>query len=313
MTEKSLPEVIGDAITATSEAEKEKWKTAGKAVDAASGLGRFLEKVFGPLLEQLGGMAGDRVRFWRMLQTQRFASRYDAIVKARQIPESELKALPLSQSLPILEAASMEESDEVQDLWASLLASAMDTRSGVSVKKPYIAILREIGPAEAALLHVLFQFGRDRTVKMQDLDGLAKRLNAIAEERWRKYSKEDSLSALSNLRRLGCVSPDIKPPDLQNLIRRIEFRDMSGGSFGRPPEVNSIDPEKLQRLVQWILDCMESVAGAKETALPNAVPLMNLHTGSQIGKIPVPEFGLTLTPLGWDLMNACFGNAKVER
>lgn len=161
MTEKSLPEAIGDAVTATSEAEKEKWKAIGKGIDAGSGLGKFFEKVFGPALEQLGGIAGDRVAFWRLLQARKLASRYDAVVKDRQIPEAELKALPLSQSVPLLEAASMEDSDEVQELWANLLASAMDMRSGVSMKKVYIAILKEIGPAEAALLQVLFQFGPD--------------------------------------------------------------------------------------------------------------------------------------------------------
>ncbi len=95
------------------------------------------------------------------MQARKLATRFEATVSARQIPEAELKTPPLSQSAPLLEPASMEESEEVQDLWA------MDMRSGVSIKKAYIAILKEIGLADATLLDVLFRFGPERTVKLE--------------------------------------------------------------------------------------------------------------------------------------------------
>jgi len=60
-------------------------------------------------------------------------------------------------ALPILEQASLEECDELQDLWASLLTSAVDPNFDGSVRTAYIDILKQVEVMDVHILQAVYR------------------------------------------------------------------------------------------------------------------------------------------------------------
>lgn len=280
---------------------------AGKVVDFASDFGKFLDKVFGPMATEAGGMLGQQVRFWREMQLLKLNAKFDAELKRRGLSYADLTPLPLGQSVPLIEAASMEESDEVQEMWAGLLASSMDPTSDASFKKVFVALLKEIGPAEAALLDFLWKCRPYQSqINIANRVEIEKALNDLAEERWRRFPNKDQQSAIANLRRLGCALPVIPPPSLRGLLSKKQLGAGSSSWSGRGDTITTLDAEKFGSLMNWMLELVNQNSGAKAVAMPKAVPIMTAG-GIKVGELRVPELGLALSPLGIDLMSACRG------
>jgi hypothetical protein len=66
---------------------------------------------------------------------------------------------------PLLESASLQEDDELQERWANLLANAADPRKGSPVTPAFIAILKDLSPREVKFLDALFKAAKG--VKLQ--------------------------------------------------------------------------------------------------------------------------------------------------
>src|SRR6266852_1851280 len=99
-----------------------------KAVQAAlktlRGVGAFLEKALGSTPADLVGLlGGDWLRVRRAENTVRMLHRAEERLKARGIKDPEPASLTIA--LPIFRAAADESREQLQDLWARLLAAAM--------------------------------------------------------------------------------------------------------------------------------------------------------------------------------------------
>jgi hypothetical protein len=70
--------------------------------------------------------------------------------------------VPLSIIHPALEAASLEEDDDLQDTWANLLANAADVRQPDVMSPSFPLILKELGAREVKFLDVLYQHAEDQ-------------------------------------------------------------------------------------------------------------------------------------------------------
>jgi len=60
----------------------------------------------------------------------------------------------------ILDGASLEEDDTLQDVWANLLANAADSRDQVLVRTAFPQILRQISREEALYFDEMFEINR---------------------------------------------------------------------------------------------------------------------------------------------------------
>lgn len=284
-------------------------EAAGKGIDLARDAGQFLDKIFGEPAREVGGLLSDQIRFWRAMRMLNLKQKFEDELGRRGLTYEDIRALPLGQSVPLIEAASMEDSDAVQDLWAGLLASASDPHSGITMKKVYTALLKEIGPCEAALLDLLWKFPLDRQVRLDSKDALEAKYNDLAELSWRKHSEADRQSALGNLRRLGLIAPTQRPLDMSGLLKQV--RVPSERSLSRTSTITTVDQHKMQRLIQWIVDLSQESAGMREARLPETV---DLHSNGffHVETFGVPEFSLILTPLGIDLLTACHGTGPTQ-
>jgi hypothetical protein len=145
-----MPDEI-EAVTETAKAVQEVAKVGGKAIDATRELGVFVAKVLGTVPEDtVGILGGDLLHNARIRIASKFAKRTNEILLARGVERPE----PVSPSVavPLLQAAQDEDRPELQELWARLLANAMDPAKSNSVRLEFIEALKRFHPRDAVIL-----------------------------------------------------------------------------------------------------------------------------------------------------------------
>lgn len=144
----------GSLIPVTDEQAKavqELAKAAQEAIKALRGVGGFLKRVMGTVPEDLiSYLGGDWLKVRRAENLARILEKAQERMRARGA-EPEQPA-PLSLSLPLLIAAAEESRDELQDIWARLLAAAADGVRQKSFRLKYIETAKKMDPLDAAVL-----------------------------------------------------------------------------------------------------------------------------------------------------------------
>lgn len=137
-----------------SKAIQEMAKAAGKSVNAAEKLGGFLSRYLGGPIEQMVGLWHDKLKYRRWENQIVLAEKAKSFLKERGL-DGPTRTLELSLAIPLLEEASLADSEELQDRWATLLANAADANSSI-VRRAYVTILAEITSFDALLLDKIF-------------------------------------------------------------------------------------------------------------------------------------------------------------
>lgn len=184
-------------------------KTAGKGIDAGRELGQFLAPIVRAPLENAMGIVADKLAYMRWERQERL------ILKAREFMLEQglsqpTRAVPMNVAIPLMQAASMEEDDVLQDTWARLLVNAMDADSGVEVRRSFVSILEQFSPLDVRIMALLYDASRDCLHQYQMTSNLPERLGwdnsgKVPIDK-QPYDKAAQLS-LWNLARLGCVTP----------------------------------------------------------------------------------------------------------
>jgi hypothetical protein len=132
-----------DAAAPYSEAIAESSKAVGKFFDIVKDAGQ-------PVAEAYGLIIGDRIHAWRERNLDVMTRRTKQILKERALAET----APIAEqiAIPILEAAQGEPRQEMQELWATLLANAMDPSRRDEVRQEFIETLKRFHPTDALLL-----------------------------------------------------------------------------------------------------------------------------------------------------------------
>ena len=180
----------------TARASTEVAKFGTKLLNSADKLGSYIADVAGRTPHNFVGVAvGDwlwhtRVRRWAKLQADT-----KRILEERGVKEPFEEISP-SLAVPLLEAAIDETREELADLWAKLLAAAMDPKRKQFVRADLISTLRQLEPIDARVLQAVYdQQGVGLSPNARD--NLAGRLSVSADE---------ILVSLENLTRLGCLA-----------------------------------------------------------------------------------------------------------
>jgi len=111
-------------------------------------------KLTGPAAEEYGLMWAESVRLRR---TKRFVN---GLAKTKRMVEGagfDPRTIPEKLLLPIFEGMSTEDNEDLQTMWASLLANAASRENAEIVRPGFAAILRQMAPDEAALLKAIAQ------------------------------------------------------------------------------------------------------------------------------------------------------------
>jgi hypothetical protein len=141
-----------------------------------------------------------RVRQWQKLQEE--TKRY---LDQRSVAQPYEDVSP-SIAIPLIEAAIDEERPELADLWARLLAAAMDPQRRRAVRQNVIETLKQMEPLDAATLQAVYE-NAGAQWSPNGRDALAQRL---------RVQQDEVLVSFSNLGDLRCITfgntmPQINP------------------------------------------------------------------------------------------------------
>ncbi len=184
-----------EAVTEGAKAVQEVAKTTGKALDTAQAGGAFLARMLGTVPEDVVGLlGGDLLRQYRIRNWHKIGQKTFDKLDRRGVEQME----PLSAKVivPLLEAASTESDETLQEMWANLLANAMDPNKDTSLQSVFVETLKQFEPIDALVLGAAVKKFRD---KMFGGGATAKLI-----------SKRSSLASISaeHLAKLGCFLSD---------------------------------------------------------------------------------------------------------
>ena len=96
----------------------------------------FVDKLIGPSVEQIGLLFADNIKYFR------FKNQVKILIKAKEYVESkniDTKSIPLKILVPLIEKASLEENEELQNKWAIMITNLADSKKNLQNQIfPYI-------------------------------------------------------------------------------------------------------------------------------------------------------------------------------
>lgn len=179
-----------------------------KGMDMAHDMGNFIAPLIKGTLEQGIGIFEDKLKYIRWERQQRFIKRSREVLEELGVTEIE-KPIPLKFAVPLLQGSTVEDNDDIQDLWVNLMINSV-TNKKVELKRVYLDILERITPLEAKIISEVyklpFEENRYRRFATDHLPDYiyycdnGKEGNIVLKD-------ENVELALMNLARIGCVSP----------------------------------------------------------------------------------------------------------
>ena len=164
------------------------------------------KKIVGPPAERIGGMladlidvgGGEYLRAIRLRNADKMQQETLRIIHERHAEERMIEP-PLSIAKPIMESAADENREELQLLWARLLANAIDPTRADRVRVEFVDTLRKFHPLDAVILREM----TTPTVaqnQQQTADVLRECLD---------LPQDEILVSLQQLQKLGCIETNI--------------------------------------------------------------------------------------------------------
>jgi hypothetical protein len=137
---------MSDQAAPYDKAIQETAKTTGKALDLVKDSAQPIANIYGLLI-------GDQIGAARHRRLDAITRKTKKILQERDLAETAELAEQIA--IPLLEAAQGEPRQEMQDLWATLLANAMDPARRDQVRPEFIGVLKQFHPVDAAVLKAI--------------------------------------------------------------------------------------------------------------------------------------------------------------
>lgn len=145
-----------DSTSEIAKAVQEVAKTASKGLEATEILGGALSRIANEPLKEMMGMLCDKLRFARWERKVRFILRVREVLQQLD-PNDRLRILPPKLALPIVENALLEEDDELQDLWAELIGSVLDSKFDGVVRSAFVDVIKQLEVVDVHILQAMYQ------------------------------------------------------------------------------------------------------------------------------------------------------------
>jgi hypothetical protein len=142
-------------IAVSARAIEEASKAFSKAIEAAMQTGKYAGAVLGDLPHDLVGIIGDWVAHKRARRWAELSAETAKILRDRRIENRE--DVSPSVAIPLIAAAINEDRNVLKQLWAKLLASAMDPNRSNLVRPSLIELLKSMDPLDARVLRHMIE------------------------------------------------------------------------------------------------------------------------------------------------------------
>jgi hypothetical protein len=196
VTKMAIPPIIGP-LGATDEQSKAIAAIASfgtTAVTEGSNLARYIGRIVGTVPEDtVGFVLGDPLHAIRTLTAGWYDIKVQEILEKRKVKQTQ--QVSLSVAIPLVRGAYDETREGLRDLWAQLIAAAMDPDRAALVRISFIETLRHFDPLDALVLKTANEKGT--TPGQEAAQYVARTLNQPINE---------VIISAENLARLNCVA-----------------------------------------------------------------------------------------------------------
>ncbi len=193
-------------ITKIAEAAAEGAKFGTQTLQTTEKILKGIVKILDEPAKDAVGIIGDSLKFFRWERQLRFFERYDEILKAKGIIHT--KSIPPKFALPIITQASLEEDDELQDLWARLTVNAMDPNFKLELRYAYLEVIKSLSPLDVKMLDFFFEaLKKDPSVKLEQVTDYSLKKEQIITGLG--ISENDYNLSIYNLFRVQCLAPAV--------------------------------------------------------------------------------------------------------
>ncbi|MCY4641507.1 MAG: Abi-alpha family protein [Gammaproteobacteria bacterium] len=190
----------------SSKAIQEMAKTGGKVVGLVRDFGKFIAKYIDGPVEQGVGIFEDKLHYMRFERQVRYMERVNQLMASlgKDVPT---KAIPLKLAVPLFQAASLEDDDYLQDMWARLLVNASISERGMELRRAHIDILERLSHLEVLILEKIYSLPADKIKGSSIITGqLPDAVSVEGKDQEKLVSPNEEVTmALANLDRLGCI------------------------------------------------------------------------------------------------------------
>tara|TARA_A100000171_G_scaffold51342_4_gene65370 strand:+ start:56 stop:823 length:768 start_codon:yes stop_codon:yes gene_type:complete len=247
-----------------------KSSTIEKGLDVAK---EFTNKLVGPTVEQIGLLFADKIQYFRL------KNQIKIVIKTKKFVDSQnikIKELPIKILAPLLEQGSFEENEDLQDLWAKMLANMIDSDKNLQ-NNIYPYILGQLS--------------------IQEYDAL-KNLESLELEFEKNFNKLRQLEIeLDKDYEKNNLEPTIREEKREarfNLYRDLNDLDQSGFKINLiNTEVSNIERLGLIRRMPPKIH----VSGGNSMSIFNS----SMYTASY----NMQDFGHRMTALGFSFLDVC--------
>jgi abortive infection alpha-like protein len=125
--------------------------------------GEFMARLLGPAINNLAEIAHLQTQLWKIQNIVRIKKKFDVIVQ-REGPEN-FEYLRPRIAIPSIYSAANEDNDDIQDMWARLLAEAMRKSNDYEHPKSYVSVLEQFEPRDAQFFDILWSLILNSTFK----------------------------------------------------------------------------------------------------------------------------------------------------
>ncbi|MGY4526842.1 Abi-alpha family protein [Pseudomonas sp. TE21394] len=191
-----------------AKAVQEVAKTTGQAIEAAREVGGFISKFISGTLEQGLGIFEDKLKYLRWERSVRLAKKAEELM-AQVGLTTPSRPIPLKLMLPLLQGATLEEDNELQDRWAALLVNAANANFNGEIRRSYAVILEQLTSLDARVLDAIYSLPFENSQHKGIItSGLPNQARIADDSDTEPALPEQAvLLSLSNLARLGCIAP----------------------------------------------------------------------------------------------------------
>jgi len=230
----------------------------------------LLQKVAGPAAEEIGLTLRDSVHVYRVRRAYRLAEKFSRFCVEQRVQP---RRVPLNILLPVLDAASVEDTESLHSMWTNILCAAAIPGAKSQPYPAFIATLKQMSLEEVVFYNALYDDLDKRRAEYTALSEKGKARIAFPEfpdgyelvyaylhangyvelagsrEEAHNQHKFEVDVAFENLSRLGLLGVRLEPGTDPEPIKRL---------FAAPPEAD-LDT-KLESMV------IRSVFGQRRTA-----------------------------------------------
>lgn len=192
--------------------ESEEWAKATKELatcgttlaEITAKTGGFLATVFGTPIENAAGLIGDQLEYTRWERRNRLIDKVNEYQQERGL--TQFRSIPPKFAIPIIINATLEEDNDLQDMWCKLITNYSDPNFNVEIRYAFIEILKNITSLDAKILKYIYDTLGEKS-KLEQITKLADYPISVdkIEENISSASHSEIKLSLYNLKKVQCV------------------------------------------------------------------------------------------------------------